>query len=72
MEQRILTPNEQLLAELKKIGFNAEICKDFLVVKYTPQKPNMGYSINGLELRFERKLVVVNRTETGFYLAFQP
>lgn len=63
-------PYEELKKELEKRGFSVEMCKGFLNVKYTPKAPRMGYTLNGLEIHFNKKLVVVNRTDTGFYVAF--
>ena len=63
---------ENLARELKATGLIAEICKDFVVCKFTKEKPTTGLTLCALSIRFNKKLVEVNRTDKGFYVAFQP
>jgi len=63
---------EELKTELIKRGFSAEICKDFVAVKFTPKADKIGYALHGLEVHFNKRLVKSAQTDKGFYLAFQP
>ena len=60
-----LTP-QLLKTELEKRGFKATIQGEAVRVFYTPQNPTKGYSLNGLEVIFETKLIDTENTDKGF------
>lgn len=66
-----MTPTLQNLArELSNTGLKTEICKGFVSCKFTPAKPNLRGTIVSLNIRFGKRLVETNKTDTGFFVAF--
>jgi len=63
---------QELKAELIKRGFAVESCQNFLNVKFTPKAPKLVYTLNGLEIHFNHKLITMDKTEKGFRVAFEP
>ena len=60
---------ENIAHQLDRMGFKTEICKDFVVVKYTKQAAKIGNTVVGLQLFFKCLFVTVNQTNDGFYIS---
>lgn len=68
---------ENLCEQINKTGLKATIVpartpslKPFVKVEFTKTNPSLKLELVGLQMWFSKMLVVTNRTQQGFYIAF--
>lgn len=62
---------ENLATELKKRHYKTELCDKFIKAAKTPQSPKTRLMACGLQMWFNKRVVVCNETEKYFYIAFE-